>query len=186
MKRHTVLKLVPHEEIGRIEDSTMTSGRESEHAPVSRERNFLDNLDTMERYVHNSLNRLVSVFAPLEGGRLLDRIAGMNGVSPAVDVYEEGKNLVVNAELPGMDKKDINVRFVDTSLIISGEKKSERSEHAKGYYRIERSTGSFERSITLPDGVKIDQATASFTNGILQIRIPKGSVDTLGRQIKIE
>jgi HSP20 family protein len=186
MRRQSELKVVPRDETaGRREDAS-SSGQESGPTALPVERSVLDTLDTMERFMHNSLTRMLSGFAPFQGSRLFDRFGGLAGVNPAVDIYEEGEDLIVKAELPGIDKNDINVRLLDNSLVISGEKKSERSGEGRGYYRVERSTGSFERSILLPEGVKTDLATASFTNGILQIRIPKGSEKGLGRQIKIE
>jgi HSP20 family protein len=125
-------------------------------------------------------------FTPLYSGGLFDRIGGLSTVNPTVDIYEEGDHLVVKAELPGIDKNDLNVRLLDNALIISGEKKTERSEGNKGYYRIERSSGSFERNIRLPDGVNAEKATARFRNGILEIRIPKNPGQISGRKITIE
>jgi HSP20 family protein len=186
MRRQTGLKVVPREESSGSGGTVLAPERESGRTGLSIERNFLDTLDTMERFMHNSLTRMLGGIAPVHGARLFDRFGGLTGVNPAVDIYEEGEELVVKAELPGIGKNDVNIRLLDNSLVISGEKKSERSEETKGYYRIERSAGSFERTILLPEGVKTEKAKASFTNGVLQIRIPKGTEKSLGRKIAIE
>lgn len=185
MRRQTGLKVVPREESSGSGGSVLSTEREKGQTGLSIERNFFDTLDTMERFMHNSLNRMLGGIAPLQGGRLLDRFGGFTGVNPAVDIYEEGEELVVKAELPGIDKKDVNVRLLDNSLLISGEKKSERSGESKGFYRVERSYGTFERTIPLPEGVNTEGATATFANGVLQIRIPKGAEKALGRKIEI-
>ena len=92
---------------------------------------------------------------------------------PVVDVYEEGDEVVVKAELPGLSKQDIDVTLTESTLTLKGEKKKEEELKEKNYYRSERSSGGFVRSIELPSEVKTDQTKASFKNGILEIRLPK-------------
>ena len=94
-------------------------------------------------------------------------------VSPAVDIYEEGDDLVVKAELPRINKEDIEVKITDDYLTISGEKKKEEKVEKKDYYRYERSYGSFSRTFRLPVDVQTDKAKAKFEKGVLEIRIPK-------------
>ncbi len=94
-------------------------------------------------------------------------------IAPLFDIYEEGDEVVVKAELPGMKKEDIEVNLTEDSLTVSGEKKKEEKVERKGYYRHERSYGSFARSFGLPSEVKGDEATAEFKDGVLEIRIPK-------------
>lgn len=94
-------------------------------------------------------------------------------ISPSVDVFEEGGDVVVKAELPGMKKEDLSVDFHDGTVVISGEKKHEEKVEQKNYHMIERSYGSFTRSIRLPAQVHQDKAKASFKNGVLEIRVPK-------------
>jgi HSP20 family protein len=76
---------------------------------------------------------------------------------------------VVRADLPGMSKDDINVEITDDALVIRGERRSEREENEEGYYRSERSYGSFYRRIPLPEGVSAENANATFRNGMLEI-----------------
>ncbi|GAB4547374.1 MAG: Hsp20/alpha crystallin family protein [Thermodesulfovibrionia bacterium] len=93
--------------------------------------------------------------------------------SPSVDIYEEGDDIVVKSELPGMTKDDIEVNITENTITISGEKKSEEKVEKKNYYRLERSYGSFSRSFELPAEIKPDKAKATFKDGVLEVRLPK-------------
>ena len=93
--------------------------------------------------------------------------------SPAIDVYEEGSDVVVKAELPGMKKEDIEISLTEDILTLSGEKKTEKKVEKKDYHRYESTYGSFCRTIGLPSDVKRDQVKASFKDGVLEIRMPK-------------
>jgi HSP20 family protein len=92
---------------------------------------------------------------------------------PALDVYEEKDEVVVKAELPGLSKEDLDVTLTESTLTLKGEKKKEEEVKEKNFYRSERSSGSFVRTIDLPSEVKTDQTKASFKNGVLEIRLPK-------------
>jgi HSP20 family protein len=92
---------------------------------------------------------------------------------PSIDVAEDDKAIHVKAEIPGIEEKDLNVSLENNMLTISGEKKEEKKEENKRYMVSERRFGSFHRSIALPDGVKSDGISASFTNGVLRVEIPK-------------
>lgn len=89
------------------------------------------------------------------------------------DVVEMGDGFEISVELPGMEKKDIEVALTGDSLTIKGEKKIERQEEKKGYYMSERSYGSVYRSIPLPPGVDANKADASFKDGVLNVRLPQ-------------
>jgi HSP20 family protein len=93
--------------------------------------------------------------------------------APVVDVYEEKDEVVVKAELPGLDKKDIEVNISDSELTLKGQKKKEEEIEKENYYRRERSYGAFLRSVELPTDVQADKVKASFKNGILEVRVPK-------------
>jgi len=99
----------------------------------------------------------------------------MSSFTPRVDVTESEKEISVAAELPGMDEKDIDITVSRDALTIKGEKKEEREENGKDYYRMERSYGSFSRTIPLPVEVETDHAEASYKKGILSIKIPKSA-----------
>jgi HSP20 family protein len=94
-------------------------------------------------------------------------------IAPSIDIYEENGDVVVKAELPGMKKEDIEVNLSEQTIALSGEKKKEEKVEKKGYYRVERSYGSFRRSFTLPSAVRTDDAIARFKDGVLEIRMPK-------------
>src|SRR5678815_4252445 len=101
------------------------------------------------------------------------RTAETELTTPAVDLYEEKDDIVVKAELPGMEKDNIEVNLSDNRLTIKGEKKQEEEVKKEGYYRSERSYGSFVRTLELPRKVQTDKVRAAFKNGILEIRQPK-------------
>src|SRR4051794_846359 len=92
---------------------------------------------------------------------------------PPVDLVEAEDHFLLTADLPGMTEGDVNIEVQDGTLTISGERKAEHEQREKGWYRIERSFGSFNRSLSLPDGVDPDRIHASFSHGVLEVRIPK-------------
>jgi HSP20 family protein len=109
-----------------------------------------------------------SVFdSPLAAPRTLRRYI------PAVDLFESGEHYVLRADLPGVAEEDVKIELEDSILTISGERKSEREVAGEGFRRVERATGSFRRSLTLPDGVDAEAITAGFDRGVLEVRIPK-------------
>ncbi len=92
---------------------------------------------------------------------------------PRVDIKENDKEVIIEAELPGMDEKDIDISLSDNVLSISGEKKQEKEEKKGKYYHVERSYGSFHREILLHCEVEQNKAQASFKKGVLKITLPK-------------
>jgi HSP20 family protein len=92
---------------------------------------------------------------------------------PPMDLVEADDHFVLRADLPGLTEGDVNIEVQDGTLTISGERRAEHEQRERGYYRIERAFGSFNRSLTLPDGVDPDGIAASFTHGVLEVRIPK-------------
>jgi HSP20 family protein len=99
--------------------------------------------------------------------------SGGNRLTPRIDLAETEKEIEVTAELPGLDEKDVEVTLADGLLTIKGEKKSERTEEGKDVYVSERSYGSFQRVVQLPQGVDVDKVTADFSKGVLTVRVPK-------------
>ena len=95
--------------------------------------------------------------------------------SPNIDVSETDKEIKVSAELPGMDDKDIEVNLSRESLTLRGEKKEEKEDRGKDYYHVERSYGSFTRTIPLPVEIESDKAEAHFKKGILTVKVPKSA-----------
>jgi HSP20 family protein len=97
----------------------------------------------------------------------------MGAFTPQVDVTENDKEIKISAELPGMDEKDIDLSLQNDMLTIKGEKKEEKEDKGKDYYRMERSYGSFIRTIPLPVEVETDKVEAKFKKGVLSITLPK-------------
>jgi HSP20 family protein len=93
--------------------------------------------------------------------------------APAVDVKETADQVVVKAEVPGIDAKDINISVTGDVLTIKGEKKSEREEKEENYHLVERSYGSFSRSLVLPAAVDMDKIEAKYDKGVLTVTCPK-------------
>ncbi len=92
---------------------------------------------------------------------------------PAIDLVENEHEYVLRADLPGLSEGDINVELANDILTVSGERKSEHEERKQGYYRVERSSGAFRRSIRLPQGVDPESVQASFERGVLEVTVPK-------------
>jgi HSP20 family protein len=121
--------------------------------------------------LQQEMNRLFSTFfdAPTTGG---NGGTGRRWI-PAMDLVETEEHYVLTADLPGLSQEDISLEFDGDVLTLSGERRSEHTERKEGFYRLERATGSFSRSLTLPEGVDPDAVTATFDKGVLEVRIPK-------------
>ncbi|OGP72092.1 MAG: molecular chaperone [Deltaproteobacteria bacterium RBG_13_58_19] len=105
--------------------------------------------------------------------------------APAIDVSEAADQITVKAEVPGMEAKDIDISLVGDVLTIKGEKKSEREEKKENYHLVERTYGSFSRSLKLPTAVKADKIDASYKQGVLTIVCPKKE-EVKPKQIEIK
>ena len=105
--------------------------------------------------------------------------------SPAVDIYETENELVLKADVPEVESKDIDVRVENQTLTISGERKFEQENTSKGFHRIERSYGNFVRSFAVPNTFDTDKIVAGFKNGVLTVTLPKKEA-AKPRQVKVE
>ena len=92
---------------------------------------------------------------------------------PPMDLVETEDNLVLRADLPGVDQGDIEIEVKDGVLTVSGERKAQHEEKREGYHRVERSFGRFSRSLELPKGVDPENVSAHFDKGVLEVRMPK-------------
>ena len=121
--------------------------------------------------IQQEMNRLFGSFfdAPVTPGNG----GGQRRWIPAMDLVEEGKDYVLRADLPGLSEKDVSVEVEDNVLTVSGERGTEHEERKGGFRRVERASGSFSRSLTLPDGIEADSVKATFDNGVLEVHIPK-------------
>lgn len=92
---------------------------------------------------------------------------------PAMDLVETEDAFVLRADLPGLTSDDVKIELEDRVLSVSGERRFEHEDKGTGYYQVERGSGTFQRSLTLPEGVDADAISASFENGVLEVRVPK-------------
>ncbi len=148
-----------------------------------RQESSSTSLNTIQRDMNEMFNDLFRGFglAPFESS-----FGEMRLFNPRVDVVETPDALKVSAELPGMDKDDINVSISRDTLTISGEKRSEQEEEGEDYYHMERSYGSFRRSVAVPCEINDDAIEASFENGVLNIVLPKTEKGESCRKISVK
>ena len=104
--------------------------------------------------------------------------------SPAVDIFEDGNELVLKADLPDMDEKDLDIRVENNMLTIRGERKFEKKVSEENYLRVERAYGAFSRSFSLPNTVNTDAIKAEYRNGVLTMHLPKRE-ESKPKQIKV-
>jgi HSP20 family protein len=122
--------------------------------------------------LQNEMNRLFSTYFDNPAGNGANG-SGLRRWVPAMDLVETDDHFVLKADLPGLDAGDVNIEVDDNVLTVSGDRKVEHENKREGFYRLERATGEFRRSLTLPEGVNLEDIAASFDKGVLEIRIPK-------------
>lgn len=121
--------------------------------------------------LQNEVNRLFGTYFDTP-----TTAAGGNGARrwmPAMDLVETDEHFVLRADLPGLGEGDVTIEVEDRTLTLAGERKAEHESSGEGYYRLERASGPFARSLTLPEGVDSEQIAARFEKGVLEVRIPK-------------
>jgi HSP20 family protein len=107
--------------------------------------------------------------------------------APKIDVFERDNRLVTRVDLPGMKKEDISVEVTDGHLALSGERKRETEEKKDNFYKSEREYGSFYRAVPLPEGVKLEDVKATFSDGVLEVSIPVAARSQANvRKVQIE
>jgi HSP20 family protein len=117
--------------------------------------------------------------------RFLTEPASNRPWSPAVDIYETENELVLKADVPDVNQKDIDVRVENQTLTIAGTRNFEKNEDRKGFHRIERSYGNFVRSFAVPNAFNTEAISASYQNGVLTVKLAKKEA-AKPRQIKVE
>lgn len=139
--------------------------------PVGRERaaaGASNPLLSLQREVDRLFDNFTRGFPAMPA--FLDNGANL---MPSIDVTETDKEIEITAELPGLEEKDVQINVADNVLTIRGEKKAEKEEKDKNYRLVERSYGSFERSLELPDGINADAIKAAIAKGVLKVTVPK-------------
>jgi HSP20 family protein len=133
------------------------------------------------RSIQEQMNRLLDLAWQRETGEELKE-----GLwQPPVDIYEDGESVVIKAELPDIDQKDIEVKIEDNTLTLRGERKQEKDLKKENYHRIERYYGTFQRSFSLPHTINQEKVKASCERGVLTIILPKRE-ETKPKQINVE
>jgi len=135
----------------------------------------------MERMMDDFFDRRMRPWWPERWFRTDDLLTN----APALDVFEDKDDLVVKAELPGMEKDNVEVNLTDHTLTIRGEKKKEEEVKEEKCYKSERSYGSFVRTLQLAATVATDKVKASFKNGVLEVRLPK-TEEAKKKEIKVK
>lgn len=137
-------------------------------------------LARLERQIGDMFDRFTRDFPMLSFGRMEGR-AG----APALDVIDRKDEVVVRADLPGLEQKDVQVEIEDGTLSLRGERTEEHEEKDEDYYCSERWEGSFNRSITLPPGLDTERAQATFKSGVLEVHLPKAG-ESQSKKIEIK
>jgi HSP20 family protein len=139
-----------------------------------REGRPSDNFRREMESLHREMDRLFEgLWSESFGASLLPEVWARGEIVPQLDVSEDDKSFAVRVDLPGLDEKDVEVTLSDRVLTVRGEKKEEKEAKEKDYYRRERAYGTFRRSIEIPAAVDATKIEASFTKGVLTIRLPK-------------
>ncbi len=123
--------------------------------------------------IQQEMNRLFGTFFDSPTGSAGNGASPVRRWIPAMDLLEEEGEFVLRADLPGVSEDEVSVELEENVLTISGERRSEHQESKHGNVRIERASGRFARSLTLPEGVDPESIRASFDKGVLEVRIPK-------------
>jgi len=131
------------------------------------------------RNLQDEMTRLFIGTAP----RAREEMAGGSWI-PSVDIYDDQDKLILEADLPGLNREDFEISVENNVITLKGERKFENKVEGDHYHRVERSYGSFTRSFTLPQSVTAEGATADFENGILRVSLPKRE-ETKARKIEI-
>jgi len=149
-------------------------------ANITRWDPFNEFVSLQDRF-NQLLNQPTGFFRGFPGS---DQSLTASNFVPAVNIYEDEHTIHIDAELPGMEEKDIDVSLGNNMLTISGERKLENEEKKENFHRIERSYGRFTRSFTLPPTVDSEHVNAEFNNGVLRVSLNKKE-EAKPRQIKI-
>ena len=131
-------------------------------------------MSTLIRY-ERPMNTLASLFDDFWGNNVFEAVNRevTTGSWPKVDIEESDKEYTIKADLPGLEKKEVNITVENGTLRIEGEKKEERKHEKDRYYHLERSYGKFCRTFALPDDIDAQKISAAMNNGVLQLSLPK-------------
>lgn len=186
MRREAELKSISWEKTGRTPIKSVKSVPQATLPVTTVERNILSTLNEMERMMEDAFHRPFFGINTFPIRNLFQKVGSLAEITPAIDIFEEKGEVVLRAELPGIKREDVSVKLVDHNIIISGEKRFEERVERKDYLRMERSHGSFNRTLSLPEGVDSGHAKASFKDGVLEVRFRRTGAKGAARQITVE
>lgn len=161
--------------------STLPVHRQGNHQILSPVRQFHQEIDRMFDDFFRGFG-----FPAMRFGRDVPALAQSEWLKPTVDVAATEKDYIISVEVPGVEEKDFNLDLSDGTLSIRGEKRQEKEEKEMNYYRMERSFGSFQRVVSLPEDADQEGITAKYAAGVLTIKLPrKSKTETESRKIAI-
>ena len=146
--------------------------------PIGRDRSVASPFMSLQREIDRLFEDFSRGFPTIAGN-------GATALMPSMDVTETDKEIEITAELPGLEEKDVQINVADNILTIRGEKKAEKEQKDKNYRLVERSYGSFERTLELPEGVNADAIKANISKGLLKVTVPKPA-PTQAKKIEVK
>lgn len=152
--------------------------RQSNQRGISPYGGTMSMHEMMRRFADDMDSMFAALGWPFSSGTNLMNNMGTVSWVPAVDVFRRGNDLVVQADLPGINPQDVKVEAEKDAIVISGHEQTQNQNEDQGYWYSERSYGSFYRRIPLPQGTNVDSAHAEFNNGVLEITVPGAARQT--------
>src|SRR5512144_109601 len=146
--------------------------------PIGRDRSVASPFMSLQHEIDRLFKDFSRGFPTIAGN-------GATALMPSMDVTETDKEIEITAELPGLEEKDVQINIADNILTIRGEKKAEKEQKDKNYRLVERSYGSFERTLELPEGVNVDAIKANISKGLLKVTVPKPA-PTQAKKIEVK
>jgi len=146
--------------------------------PIGRDRSVASPFMSLQHEIDRLFEDFSRGFPAVAGN-------GATALMPSMDVTETDKEIEITAELPGLEEKDVQINIADNILTIRGEKKAEKEQKDKNYRLVERSYGSFERTLELPEGVNVDAIRANISKGLLKVTVPKPA-PTQAKKIEVK
>jgi HSP20 family protein len=147
--------------------------------PIGRDRSVASPFMSLQHEIDRLFEDFSRGFPTIAGN-------GATALMPSMDVTETDKEIEITAELPGLEEKDVQINIADNIILtIRGEKKAEKEQKDKNYRLVERSYGSFERTLELPEGVNVDAIKANISKGLLKVTVPKPA-PTQAKKIEVK
>lgn len=163
---------------------TLSRGELNRPAPVWRDPTTGSTTNPMSQF-RSWTEQMERFFNSFGLGAPGNRMGDWNMWSPQIETLQRGDQFIVRADLPGLNREDVNVEVTDDAVIIRGERRDEFQDEREGYFRSERSYGSFYRAVPIPAGAITEDVNASFKDGVLEITMPAPPAQTRGRKIEI-